>query len=120
MIETREITIHQGPDRSEVPGRDEQVSARQAPAIVRNAGPGAEFAREEFFQAEIANDYTRRIYIHAIKRFLAWCQEQNLELLPIRPGDVGEYLQHLDAAIPTKKLHLTAVTFRNCCAAANE
>ena len=73
------------------------------------AGKSAEFAWEEFFQAEIANAHTRKNYMHAVRQFLAWVEGRNLELPRIASGDVGEYLQHLELATPTKKLHLAAL-----------
>ncbi len=51
--------------------RDEPVTARNAPAIVKAAGRSAEFAWEEFFQAETANAHTRKNYLHAVQKFLA-------------------------------------------------
>ena len=69
----------------------------------------AEFAWEEFFQAEIANAHTRKNYMHAVRQFLAWVEKRDLELPAISPGDVGEYLQGLELATPTKKLHLAAL-----------
>ena len=91
----RELTQPAGP-----------VTARNAPAIVKAAGRAAEFAWEEFFQAEIANAHTRKNYMHAVRRFLAWVEKRDLELPRVAPGDVGEYLQGLELAVPTKKLHL--------------
>ncbi|MHC5538990.1 tyrosine-type recombinase/integrase [Singulisphaera rosea] len=85
------------------------ITARNAPAIVKLAGKSAEFAWEEFFQAEIANAHTRKNYMHAVRRFLGWVEERNLEMVRIAPGDVGEYLQGLELAVPTKKLHLAAL-----------
>ena len=53
------------------------VSARNAPEIVKCVGQPAEFAWEEFFQGELANPHTRKNYIHAVKKFLAWCEERS-------------------------------------------
>ena len=85
------------------------VTARNAPAIVKAAGKAAEFAWEEFFQAEIANAHTRKNYMHAVRKFLVWVEERGLELPRISPGDVGEYLEGLELATPTKKLHLAGL-----------
>ena len=104
-----EIVVYQGPDRSALAGRSEPVTARNAPAIVKAAGRSAEFAWEEFFQAELANSHTRKNYLHAIQKFLAWVEGCGLELPRISPGDVGEYLQALELGVPTKKLHLAAL-----------
>ena len=89
--------------------RGEPVTARNAPAIVKAAGRSAEFAWEEFFQAEIANAHTRKNYLHAVQKFLAWVEGRGLELPRITPGDVGAYLQDLELSVPTKKLHLAAL-----------
>jgi integrase/recombinase XerD len=104
-----EITIHNGLKPGELIQPTEPVTPRNAPAIVKAAGKSAEFAWEEFFQAEIANAYTRKNYMHAVRQFLTWVEERNLELPRISPGDVGEYLQGLELATPTKKLHLAAL-----------
>ncbi len=104
-----EITIYEGAETGQLIRPDEPVTPRNAPAIVKAAGKSAEFAWEEFFQAEIANAHTRKNYMHAVRQFLAWVEERNLELPRVAPGDVGEYLQHLELAIPTKKLHLAAL-----------
>ncbi len=85
------------------------VAVCEAPAIIRTAGPAAQFAWDEFFQGELANHYTRRNYVHAIERFLAWAEEHGLELARITPGHVGSYFQELPLAVPTKKLHLAAI-----------
>jgi integrase/recombinase XerD len=79
------------------------------PAIIADAGPNAGFAWEEFFQGEIANPHTRKNYEHAVRKFLAWVQARNVELIDITPGLVGQYFQGLTIAIPTKKLHLAAL-----------
>src|SRR4051812_47267920 len=105
----RELAVHDGTNAGELIQPDRPVTARNAPAIVKAAGRSAEFAWEEFFQAEIANAHTRKNYMHAVRQFLAWVEERDLELHRIAPGDVGEYLQHLELAIPTKKLHLAAL-----------
>lgn len=104
-----EIVVHGGTPSGELVQSDGPVTARNAPAIVKAAGKAAEFAWDEFFQAEIANAHTRKNYMHAVKGFLAWVEDRGLELARVAPGDVGEYLQDLDLAVPTKKLHLAAL-----------
>jgi integrase/recombinase XerD len=104
-MERREIAVY---DRSNLTNPATPVSARNAPEIVKCVGHAAEFAWEEFFQAELANPHTRKNYIHAVKKFLAWCQERNLQLIRDTPGDVGADFQELPLAVPTKKLHLAA------------
>ena len=81
----------------------------QRPRDRQSCRQSAEFAWEESFQAEIANAHTRKNYMHAVRQFLVWVEERNLELPRISPGDVGEYLQGLELATPTKKLHLAAL-----------
>src|SRR4051794_6201569 len=46
-----------------------------APPIVREAGPGAEYAYADFFKAKISNPNTRKAYKRAVDRFLGWCRE---------------------------------------------
>jgi len=105
-----EIVVYQGSDGGALAAHSEPVTARNAPAIVKAAGRSAEFAWEEFFQAEIANAHTRKNYLHAVQKFLAWVEGRGLELPRITPGDVGAYLQGLDRlSVPTKKLHLAAL-----------
>lgn len=104
-----EIAIYDGTQAGELVRPAEPVTARTAPAIVKAAGKAAEFAWEEFFQAELANAHTRKNYMHAVRGFLAWVEGRGLELPRITPADVGEYLQGLDLAVPTKKLHLAAL-----------
>jgi integrase/recombinase XerD len=111
MSNTREIIVHDGhartPDRRRAPGRIDLTP----PAIVATAGGGAEFAWEEFFAGEVANAHTRKNYLHAVRKFLAWCDhpDRQIPLVRITPGDVGTYLAAFDRAAPTKKLHLAAL-----------
>ena len=110
MTDTKnEIAIYDTTKTGELIQPSEPVTPRNAPTIVKAAGKSAEFAWEEFFQAEIANAHTRKNYMHAVKQFLAWVEERKLELPRIAPADVGEYLQGLELATPTKKLHLAAL-----------
>src|SRR3954451_21503017 len=51
-----------------------------APAIVRDAGPNAEYAYADFFKAKIGNPNTRKAYRRAVDRFLGWCRSRGLEL----------------------------------------
>jgi integrase/recombinase XerD len=105
MSETRDIAVCRIPNLSD---QESPVSARNAPVIVKKVGLAAEFAWEEFFQGELANPYTRMNYIHTVKKFLASCEERNLQLIRVTPGDVGAYFQELPLAVPTKKIHPTA------------
>ncbi len=103
-----------------------QSPTHDAPIIVQQAGDAARFAWDEFFQAGLANRHTRKNYVYAVRRFLAWAEEQHLELFRITPGHVGQYFDQVKAApvrsrkqsaattdkplaVPTKKLHLAAL-----------
>ena len=109
MVSSRDIVPSNGAARTGMDTRPARSSPRNAPAIVRLAGASAQFAWEEFFQGEIANHYTRKNYIHAVRKFLAWAEDRGRELVHVTPGDVGQYFQDLPLAVPTKKLHLAAL-----------
>jgi site-specific recombinase XerD len=87
----------------------------QPPAVILSAGGNARYAYAEFFGDEVENGYTRKVYRHAVDRFLAWCQEQRYELHRIPPGSVGQYIRTLKTVAgkptskPTQKLHLAAI-----------
>ena len=104
-----EIAVRDGAQSGGLIQPPESVTARNAPAIVKAAGAAAEFAWEEFFQGELANAYTRKNYLHAVRLFLAWIEARGLELPRVSPGDVGGYLRGLDLATPTKNLRLAAL-----------
>jgi integrase/recombinase XerD len=87
-----------------------------APAIVRDAGPNAEYAYADFFKAKISNPNTRKAYKRAVDRFLGWCRRRGLELRHVTSFLVGDYLEHhLDdkdghpLSPPSKKQHLAAL-----------
>ncbi len=84
-------------------------SGQSPPALVERAGGAALYAWAEFFDGELANAYTRRNYDQAVRRFLAWCEVQGLDLLDVTPGSIGRYFRELPIAVPTKKLHLAAL-----------
>ena len=88
-----EIVVYQGADQGGLVARGEPVTARNAPAIVKAAGRSAELAWEEFFKGQLANAHTRKNYLHAVQKFLAWVEGCGLELPRITPGDVGAYIQ---------------------------
>lgn len=79
------------------------------PATIEGHGPAARFAWEEFFHGEIRNAYTRRNYLHAVRRFLAWTESRGIDLPCIAPAHVGAYLDESTTSAPTKKLHLAAL-----------
>jgi site-specific recombinase XerD len=111
MSDSTEIILHPGHDRTPARRRRADDPVGPPPAIVAAAGPGAEFAWDEFFKGQIANAYTCRNYAHAVCDFLAWCDrpDRQVPLVRITPGHVGDYLAGLQLATPTKKLRLAAL-----------
>ena len=79
------------------------------PAILVRAGKAACFAADEFFSARISNPHTRTAYAHQVSRFLAWCEEQGLELHQVTPGLAGRFLDELPHRAPTKNQALAAL-----------
>jgi integrase/recombinase XerD len=79
------------------------------PVLVEHAGPAARFAWEEFFYAEHHNPHTQKAYMAALKRFLAWCEGQGVELPQITPGMVGQYLVGLGGSAAKRNLYLSAL-----------
>lgn len=84
-------------------------SEPKLPALIERTGPAGRFAWEEFFYGEIRNPYTRRNYLHAVRRFLAWLDAHGIELVRVTPAQVGGYLDDHPGSAPTKKLHLAAI-----------
>src|SRR4051795_822828 len=87
-----------------------------APAIVREAGPGAEYAYADFFRAKISNPNTRKAYKRAVDRFLAWCRVRGLQLRQVTSFLVGDYVEHHlndkdghPLSAPSKKQHLAGL-----------
>jgi site-specific recombinase XerD len=77
--------------------------------LIERAGGAARFAWDEFFYAEHHNPNTQKAYMAAVRRFLAWCDDQGVDLVAVMPGQVGQYLTALDGSIAKKKLHLAAL-----------
>ena len=80
----------------------------ELPVLIANAGNAARFAYEEFLLGRMRNKHTRRAYERAARRFFAWCEGRR-ELTAITPADVGRYLDELELADTSKKLHLSAL-----------
>jgi site-specific recombinase XerD len=88
----------------------QRVAAPNAvPKMVVLAGHGARFAWDEFFKGKIRNPHTRTAYLRAVQQFLSWCEPYESELNGITPGLIGEYLDQLKLAVPSKKVHLAAI-----------
>src|ERR1039457_1649934 len=84
----------------------------ELPAILARSGSAAVFAAEEFFYGKIRNEHTRRAYLIAIRRFLSWAEDQQIELVRLTPKDVGQYmdgLQKENTSVATRKQHLAAI-----------
>lgn len=79
------------------------------PALIRDAGGAARFGFEEFLHGQIRNPSTRKAYLHTIRLFSAWCAAAGLDLIRVTPADVARFLDGLPVALPTRKLHLSAL-----------
>ena len=92
-----------------VPKSQASPIARNAPAILQRAGTNALFAADEFFRAAIRNAHTRRAYARAVGRFLAWCENQGVELAQVTPGAAGQFLSELEGTASTENQALAAL-----------
>ena len=100
------------PSQALVPRPAPPPVAPDLPALVRQAGPAAVFAAEEFFYAAIGNEHTRSAYRAAVERFLNDCEQRGIPLERITPKDVGQYFDRLrqeNLSIASRKLHLAAL-----------
>ena len=81
------------------------------PILVAQLGEKASWRYVEFFAAAIRNPNTRRAYLRATGRFLAWCDRRGLALATIPPVDVGAYVEMLgtQVAAPSVKQQLAAI-----------
>jgi integrase/recombinase XerD len=81
------------------------------PSIVADAGEKTAHRFIEFFAATIRNKHTRIAYIHAVARFLEFCENRGLPLHGIDSLVVATYIEHLTQirSAPTVKLHLAAI-----------
>ncbi len=85
-------------------------SAATVPALIAGSGAAACFAWEEFIEAEVGNQHTRRAYRRAVTRFCHFCTAHGIQnLQQITPGLVGRYFQQDNRSVPTKKLDLAAL-----------
>jgi integrase/recombinase XerD len=81
------------------------------PEIIAEAGERTAQRFIEFFAATIRNRHTRIAYIHAVARFLEFCDFRGLTLERIDSLVVATYIEHLTQirSAPTVKLHLAAI-----------
>ena len=77
--------------------------------VLRDAGPQACFAAEEFFTARIRNPHTRKAYAIPVRRFLHWLAAQDISLVDATPGHAARFLDAYGGSIPTQKLALSAL-----------
>lgn len=84
-------------------------SQEDLPALVASGGAAAQFGWEEFIYGKIRNPHTRAAYGHAVRKFLSHCGHLDKTLSQISPRNVGDYLDGLNYAPATKKLHLSAI-----------
>jgi integrase/recombinase XerD len=81
---------------------------RQATSQVVRQGQHTHSKLHAVMHAKAIED-TRKAYLHAVRSFLHWIEEQQVELVRITPGLVGGYFDRLPGSVPTKKLHLAAI-----------
>jgi site-specific recombinase XerD len=86
-----------------------KIDDAKVPELVKCSGPAARFAFDEFFYGAIRNEHTRKSYLHAWRLFSDWCCQQGIQLAHVAPGQVGRYLDGLNVAAPTRKVHLAAL-----------
>jgi len=64
----------------------------------------------EFFTARIRNPNTRKAYARATVEFATWCKTAGIEdLRRVQPVHVAAYIEGLQLAAPSVKLHLAAL-----------
>ena len=79
------------------------------PAMIAEFGAQGQFAWEEYFSGRIRNPHTRKAYLHAVRRFLAWVESIGVALDQITPGMIGRYFDEHPGSPPTKKMHMSAI-----------
>ena len=79
------------------------------PAVLRDAGPEACFAADEFFSARLRNPHTRRAYGRAVRRFLEWCEHHDLTLRQISPGTAARFFDTLAGSVSGQRVALAAL-----------
>ena len=87
----------------------ELAPKHEFPAILTDAGNAASFAAEEFFEAKLSNDHTRRAYMRYISLFLERCERGGRTLREITPGDAARFIGDLAPSVSTQKLALAAL-----------
>ena len=85
------------------------LQSSEFPAVLQRAGAPACFAADEFFSARISNWETRRAYARAVRCFFEWCDDEQLELAHITPGQAGRFIRSLKVSDATKNQTLAAM-----------
>ena len=86
-----------------------QTKPLALPTVITNAGSKASKHFLEFFFVTIRNANTRNAYVHAVTRFLDWCEDYGLELETIEPLHVAAYIERHPGSTPTQKQHMAAI-----------
>ena len=86
-----------------VPASQALYPSRSVPAVLERAG------RNALFAARISNPHTLRAYARAVSRFLAWCEDEGLELSRVSPGLAGRFIDELPGDSATKNQALAAL-----------
>ena len=76
--------------------------------VLRAAGSSAVFAADEFFAAKLRNAHTRRAYKRPVRLFLQWCEEHDLTLAAVAPGDAARFIDRL-SSVSVQKLAIAAL-----------
>lgn len=90
------------------PGRVVRRDPQDYPEVLRQAGPAALFAADEFFTAKLRNAHTRRAYKRPVMLFLEWCRDQQLDLRSVSPGDAARFIDSL-SSVSVQKLAIAAL-----------
>lgn len=77
--------------------------------MIAKAGDNARFAWDEFFQAKIRNEHTRRAYRRAVINLLRHCELHGVELRQVTPAHVGSFLDSAVLAVTSKKQALAGI-----------
>jgi integrase/recombinase XerD len=96
-----------------LPSKDDDYRSlkveRHLPMVIARAGDNARFAWDEFFQAKIRNEHTRRAYRRSVLKLLRYCEFQDVELRQITPAHVGVFLDSMELAVTSKKQALAGI-----------
>jgi site-specific recombinase XerD len=87
------------------------LSARDAPGLVffRGLPRDAWEHVEEFFAARIRNPNTRLAYLQGVRRFVSFCQSENLGVADVKAKHVAAWAHSHTGSVATIRLHLSGV-----------